>query len=119
MLRKIDWESQIGRRFRFRDLYVFFTVAQHGMIGDMRQSIDVTYIADTVILLRFFEAHGRVRRAISVVKKRTGSHEDTIREFQIGKEGITVGPPLEEFHGVLRGVPTYVGARAPLMGEPA
>jgi circadian clock protein KaiC len=97
----------------------FLTVAQHGMIGDMRQSIDVTYIADTVILLRFFEAHGRVRRAISVVKKRTGSHEDTIREFQIGKEGITVGPPLEEFHGVLRGVPTYVGARAPLMGEPA
>jgi circadian clock protein KaiC len=93
----------------------FLAIAQHGMIGDMKQTIDVTYLADTVILLRYFEALGRVRRAISVVKKRTGSHEDTIRELQISGRGIVVGQPLEEFQGVLRGVPTYVGKVAPLM----
>jgi circadian clock protein KaiC len=92
----------------------FLTVAQHGMIGEMRQTIDVTYVADTVIMLRYFEALGRVRRAISVVKKRTGPHEDTIREFRIGDHGMTLGEPLEEFQGVLRGVPNYVGKRAPL-----
>ena len=67
----------------------FLTVAQHGMIGDMRQNVDLTYLADTVILLRYFEALGRVRRAISVIKKRAGSHEDTIREFQITNEGLS------------------------------
>jgi circadian clock protein KaiC len=97
----------------------FLTVAQHGMIGDMKQTIDVTYLADTVVMLRYFEALGHVRRAISVMKKRTGAHEDTIREFRIGKTGITVGPPLDEFQGVLRGVPTYVGQGAPfLWGDP-
>jgi len=75
----------------------------------MKAPLDITYLVDTVILLRYFEAAGRVRRAISVVKKRTGSHEDTIREFQISDRGITIGPPLEEFQGVLRGVPTYIG----------
>ncbi len=94
----------------------FLTVAQHGMIGsDMKQTIDVTYLANSVIMLRYFEALGRVRRAISVVKKRTGPHEDTIREFRITGRGIEVGPALEEFQGVLRGVPTYVGGTGPLM----
>lgn len=93
----------------------FLTVAQHGMIGDMKQGIDVTYLADTVILLRYFEALGRVRRAISVIKKRAGHHEDTIREFRIGDTGLSLGPPLEDFQGVLRGVPVYVGSRLPLM----
>jgi circadian clock protein KaiC len=97
----------------------FLTVAQHGMIGDMKQTIDVTYLADTVVMLRYFEALGRVRRAISVVKKRTGTHEDTIREFRIGSTGVTVGQPLTEFQGVLRGVPSYVGKGEPLMGQPA
>jgi circadian clock protein KaiC len=95
----------------------FLTVAQHGMFGDMKQTIDVTYLADTVIMLRYFEALGRVRRAISVVKKRTGPHEDTIREFQISNRGITIGQPLEGFQGVLRGVPTYVGTSGPLLGN--
>ena len=85
------------------------------MMGDMKQPIDVTYLADTVIMLRYFEAMGRVRRAISVIKKRTGSHEDTIRELKINGNGINLGAPLVEFQGVLRGVPTYVGKRAPLM----
>jgi circadian clock protein KaiC len=93
----------------------FLTVAQHGMIGDMKQTIDVTYLADSVLMLRYFEALGRVRRAISVIKKRTGPHEDTIREFRITDRGIEVGPALKEFQGVLRGVPTYLGGTEPLM----
>ncbi|HLH98816.1 MAG TPA: ATPase domain-containing protein [Xanthobacteraceae bacterium] len=96
----------------------FLTIAQHGMMGDMRQPVDVTYLADTVILLRYFEAFGRVRRAISVVKKRTGPHEDTIRELNISSKGLALGEPLEEFQGVLRGVPTYVGKSSPLMKVP-
>ncbi len=95
----------------------FLAVAQHGMIADMKQAVDVTYLADTVILLRYFEALGRVRRAVSVIKKRTGSHEDTIREFQITSAGICVGQPLADFQGVLQGVPTYVGKGGPLMGH--
>jgi circadian clock protein KaiC len=87
----------------------FLTVAQHGLVGDMKSPVDVTYLADTVVLLRYFEAMGRVRRAISIVKKRTGAHEDTIREFEIGPAGITLGIPLTNFQGVLRGVPTFVG----------
>ena len=61
----------------------FLTVAQHGLMGDMKSPVDVTYLADAVIMLRFFEARGSVKRAISVIKKRTGKHEDTIREFWI------------------------------------
>ncbi|CUS46249.1 MAG: ATPase domain-containing protein [Pseudomonadota bacterium] len=87
----------------------FLTVAQHGLVGDMKAPVDVTYLADTVILLRYFEAAGRVRRAISIVKKRTGPHEDTIREFRIGGDGIALGEPLTQFQGVLRGVPSLVG----------
>lgn len=102
-----------------RGAATFLAVAQHGMIGDMKQTIDVTYLADTVIMLRYFEAVGRVRRAISVIKKRTGSHEDTIREFRITGRGIEVGPALEKFQGVLRGVPTYVGGSEPLLQEKA
>jgi circadian clock protein KaiC len=94
----------------------FLTVAQHGLVGDMKSPVDVTYLADTVILLRYFETIGQVRRAISVLKKRTGVHETTIREFSIGSNGISIRPPIEKFHGVLRGVPEYVGARTPLNG---
>ena len=86
----------------------FLTVAQHGLVGDMKSPVDVTYLADTVVLLRYFEAVGRVRRAISVVKKRTGAHEDTIREYRIDSNGISLGEPLTDFQGVLRGVPVMV-----------
>ncbi len=83
----------------------FLTVAQHGLLGsDMKAPVDVTYLADAVILLRYFEARSAVKRAISVIKKRTGRHEDTIREFVIDG-GIRVGEPLLAFHGVLRGTP--------------
>ena len=95
----------------------FLTVAQHGLVGEMKAPIDLTYLADTVILLRFFEALGRVRRAVSVIKKRSGPHEDTIREFSIRHGGLSLGEPLTEFHGVLRGVPTFVGKGVGLLGE--
>lgn len=94
----------------------FVTVAQHGLVGDnMRAPVDITYLADTVILLRYFEALGRVRRALSVIKKRSGSHEDTIREYRIGRTGFAIGEPLNDFQGVLRGIPIYTGANEPLL----
>jgi circadian clock protein KaiC len=95
----------------------FLTVAQHGLVGEMKAPVDVTYLADTVILLRYFEAVGEVRRAISVIKKRSGAHEKTIREFSIGEAGLTVGPALTNFHGVLRGVPNFVGEGSALLGD--
>lgn len=97
----------------------FLTVAQHGLVGDMKSPVDLTYLADTVVLLRYFEALGHVRRAVSVVKKRTGMHEHSIREYQIGGRGITLGKPLENFQGVLRGVPVIVGDTQLLKREDA
>ena len=89
----------------------FLTVAQHGLLGsDMKAPVDVTYLADAVILLRYFEARSSVKRAISIIKKRTGQHEDTIREFFI-KNGVHVGEPLIGFHGVLRGTPVMTNDR--------
>jgi circadian clock protein KaiC len=88
----------------------FLTVAQHGMMGDMKAPVDVTYLADTVIMLRYFEVRGEVRRAVSVVKKRTGAHENTLREFSIGGSGLKIGQPLDKFQGILRGVPQIVEA---------
>ncbi|MFN3559066.1 MAG: ATPase domain-containing protein [Brevundimonas sp.] len=97
----------------------FLTVAQHGLVGEMKAPVDVTYLADTVILLRYFEAAGNVRRAVSVIKKRSGMHENTIREFEIGVGGLSLGEPLSQFQGVLRGVPNFVGPGSGLMGDPA
>ncbi|WP_064712670.1 ATPase domain-containing protein [Rhizobium bangladeshense] len=93
----------------------FLTVAQHGLVGDMKAPVDVTYLADTVILLRYFEAAGKVRRAVSVIKKRTGFHEDTIREYRIGANGLTLGGPLVGFQGVLRGVPEFIDTAKSLL----
>jgi circadian clock protein KaiC len=91
-------------------------MAQHGLVGAAMQSpIDVSYLADTLILLRFFEFEGAIKRAISVVKHRKGAHEDTIREFRLSAEGIHIGPPLRNFRGVLTGVPVYSGDRASLL----
>lgn len=80
-------------------------VTPQGLLGNMQAPIDVTYLADTVITFRFFEAHGAVHKAISVIKKRTGGHENTIRELTIDASGIVVGPALREFRGVLSGTP--------------
>ncbi len=92
-------------------------LAQHGLVGHMKTPVDLSYLSDAIIMLRYFEAAGRVRRAISVVKKRSGTHEDTIREFQLTANGLKVGPPLTEFSGILSGTPTYVGKPGPLMRE--
>lgn len=82
--------------------------AQHGLLGSAMQSvIDVSYLADCVILLRYFEAHGKIRKALSVVKKRSGFHETAIRDFVLGEHGIHIGQPLEQFRGVLSGIPQY------------
>jgi circadian clock protein KaiC len=97
----------------------FLTVAQQGLVGDMKAPVDVTYLADTVILLRYFEALGQVRRAMSVIKKRAGRHEQAIREYKVADGGVTVGPPLKGFQGILRGVPDFVGHEALLGEKPA
>jgi circadian clock protein KaiC len=75
----------------------------------MQSPVDLTYLSDTVLLLRFFEAEGELRRAISVVKKRTGGHEQTIREYRIDDGGVRVGEPLRQFSGILTGVPKFAG----------
>jgi circadian clock protein KaiC len=94
------------------------TLTQSGMVGSaMSTPVDTTYLADNVVLFRYFEANGFVRRAISVVKKRNGFHERTIRELDVDERGIVIGPPLEGFQGVLTGVPTYIGKSAKLMDK--
>ncbi len=91
-------------------------MAQHGMMGSAMQTpIDVSFLADTVVLLRYFEALGEVRQAISVVKKRRSGHERTIREMKLGPGGVIVGEPLRQFEGVLTGVPRYRGTESPLL----
>jgi circadian clock protein KaiC len=105
-----------------RHVATLLIAAQHGMVGSQMVSpIDVSYLADGVVLLRFFESDGMVRKAISVVKKRTGTHETTIREFAIGPDRIRVGEPLSQFQGVMTGVPQYRGTPGPLLdsnGQP-
>ena len=84
-------------------------LAQHGLVGPMGSPVDVSYLADTVILTRFFEARGAVKKAISVIKKRSGPHESTLRELTMTRKGVELGKPLVEFEGVLTGVPRMVG----------
>jgi circadian clock protein KaiC len=94
------------------------TLVQHGIFGNpVDEAVEVSYLADTVILMRYFEVNGKVRQAISVVKRRSGDHERTIRECKVGKGGLHVGDPLRDFQGVLTGVPTYVGKSGPLMEQ--
>lgn len=95
----------------------FLIKAQHGLVGSTPTSLNISYIADTVLLLRFFEAEGRIRKAISVLKNRGGSHEDSIRELRIDAQGLRVGDSLSAFKGVLTGTPEYTGAASPLMEE--
>jgi len=83
----------------------------------MDTPLDMSYLSDAVVMLRYFEVAGTVRRALSVVKKRSGNHEHTIREFQLSNGGVRLGPPLKQFAGVLSGTPQYVGDAAPLFDE--
>jgi circadian clock protein KaiC len=98
-----------------RGVSMLVTVAQSGMVGaNMRTPVDTTYLADNVLMFRYFESFGQVRRAISAVKKRIGSHELTIRELSMNDKGVHIGEPLAEFQGVLSGVPTFHGTREQL-----
>lgn len=102
-----------------RNVVTILTLAQHGLLGtQVTTPLDISYLADTVLLLRYFEAFGAVRRAISVVKKRTGAHEVLVRELGIGATGISIGPPLSEFDGVLTGHPRFTGVRGDLARAP-
>jgi circadian clock protein KaiC len=92
---------------------------QHGLLaGPLQAPLDLSYLADTVLLFRYFEDRGTIRRAVSVVKRRGGPHESTIRELTLGAHGIGVGEPLTQFHGVLTGFPTSVGDRPDGPGHP-
>jgi circadian clock protein KaiC len=103
-----------------RGVLTLLVAAQHGIIGTtMHSPIDVSYLADAVVLLRYFENNGRVRKAVSVMKKRTGQHESAIREFAIENNRVRVGEPLTAFQGVLTGVPTYTGESGPLLDDAA
>jgi circadian clock protein KaiC len=107
--------AQLHELFMFlrqRGVLAISVVAQHGLVGQMQTPVDLSYLADNVLLLRFFEAAGTVRQAISVLKKRSGPHEKTIRELRLEASGIVVGEPLTEFRGVLTGVPVYTGRGA-------
>lgn len=96
-----------------RGVTTLLLMTQHGFIGgDVNVPVDASYLADTVILLRYFEAQGEVRQALSVIKKRTGNHERTIREMSLNKRGVVIGEPLREFQGILTGSPTFIGAAA-------
>lgn len=92
-------------------------LAQQGLMGVMQSGVDLTYLADTVVLLRYFESRGEIRQAVSVIKKRSGNHERTIRQLRIGPDGIWVGEPLYEMHGVFSGIPKFTdddGGEGPL-----
>jgi circadian clock protein KaiC len=93
---------------------IIMTLVQRGIFGSpVDETADVSYLADTVILLRYFELNGSVRQAISVVKKRSGGHEHTIREAKVSSGGLQIGEPLHDFQGVLTGVPTFTGRQIP------
>lgn len=106
----LSYLSQMG-------VVAILVLAQHGLVGPMETPLDISYLSDAVVMLRYFEADGRVRRALSVLKKRSGAHEDTIREYQLTSEGIRLGPPLTEFSGVFTGTPVYTGGPKPLMAS--
>lgn len=93
-------------------------LGQHGLIGEVRSDIDLSYLSDTTVLLRFFESNGRLRRAVTIMKNRTAEHAPTIHELQLNGNGLVIGEPLLGFEGVLSGLPTYRGA-TPMMEMPA
>ncbi len=91
-----------------RGVATLLVLTQQGMVGQMQAPVDITYLADSVVMLRYFEANGTVRQAISVMKKRSGHHERTIREFSITSQGVAVGSPLTGFQGILTGTPVLI-----------
>ena len=106
----LSYLSQLG-------VLTILVLAQHGLVGPIETPLDISYLSDAVVMLRYFEVNGTVRRAMSVVKKRSGNHEHTIREFKLGSTGVAVGPPLYGFTGIFSGTPVYVGKPDPLLAE--
>jgi len=105
-----------GSPLRHLRVVKIMVVGQHGIFGGgTATQLDLSYMADTIILLRYFESQGEVRQAISVSKKRNGKHERSIREFKITSSGIHIGEPLKAFHGVRTGVPHWIGVNKNLM----
>ena len=98
-----------------RGVATILVSTQQGIIGTTTTPVDITYLADAVMLLRYFEASGRLLKAVSVIKKRTGAHENSIRELVIGPDRVHVGAPLEQFRGVMTGVPEYFGGQQLLL----
>ncbi|WP_131195001.1 ATPase domain-containing protein [Lichenihabitans psoromatis] len=94
-------------------------LGQHGIVGDVRSDVDLSYLSDTILLFRFFEAQGEVRKAVAVVKSRAAKHERTIREFRLTSTGLEVGKALRDFEGVLSGLPSYRGEQPMLGQEPS
>jgi circadian clock protein KaiC len=92
-----------------KGVLTILVLAQHGLVGPMDTPLDISYLSDAVVMLRYFEVSGSVRRALSVVKKRSGHHEHTIREFRLSSSGIALGPPLTQFSGIFSGTPVYRG----------
>lgn len=92
-------------------------LAQHGLVGPMQTPLDISYLSDAVLMLRYFEFEGTVRRALSVVKRRGGGHEQSIREFRLSPRGLSIGPPLRDFSGVFTGTPQYTGNSSPLLAD--
>ena len=108
----LSYLSQLG-------VMTILVLAQHGLVGPMETPLDISYLADAVIMLRYFEFDGTVKRALSVVKKRSGRHEHTIRELSLSEKGLSVGPPLRGFTGIFSGTPTYTGDARPLLSREA
>ena len=100
-----------------RGVTTVLVLGQHGVIGEVRTDVDLSYLSDGIVLFRYFEAQGSVRTAVSVVKSRVNAHERTIRELRISPTGIQVGEALTDFQGVLTGLPTYGGKVAMLEGD--
>jgi circadian clock protein KaiC len=99
-----------------RGVVTILLLAQQGVLGDVENPIDLSFLSDTVLLLRFFEAAGRLRRAVTVIKRRTGAHDTAIHEFRLSGHGIEIGRPLRDLHGIFTGIPTYSGAPENLIG---
>lgn len=106
----LSYLSQLG-------VLTILVLAQNGLMGPMETPLDISYLSDAVLMLRYFEYDGSVRRALSVVKKRSGHHEHTIREFRLSYGGVRLGPPLQGFTGVFSGTPVYTGEKATLLPE--
>lgn len=112
-------QTQLHELFAYlnqRGIITIMVVAQHGFLGSDMSSVDVSYLADTVLLLRYFEAGGEILQAISVLKKRTGMHDRSLRQLRITPQGLFIGQPLREFRGIMTGVPQYDGAE-PALGS--